>query len=438
VSGPESSLLALLGLEEQFRHATTPTELAFALVNECRTLVEYRQAVLFIDGSGLRAVSGVASLDRTAPFALWMERVWHHIAPTQPRLGGPEALAGADATEWADWLPPQALWLPLCGPGGRQWGAVLFARDQPWGEAEATLLNRAAAMAGHNWAALHRPTPWQRLRARLTAQPRLRLGLIGLGLAALVLPVRLSVLAPAEIVAHAPAMVRAPAEGVIERVLIQPNQGVSVGQPLFELDRTTLTGRQEVARKALSTAQAELDQVTQQSFFDPKAKAQVAVIKARIDERAAELAQLDDLLGRAVVRAPRSGIAILDDPSEWLGRPVAVGERVMAVADPADIEIEAWLAPADIIHLETDGPVTVFLNSDPLRPVAASLRYLTYEPVMQPDGQLGHRVRATMRPGPAPPRLGLKGTARLDGHRVPLIYWLLRRPLAVIRTTLGF
>jgi len=35
------------------------------------------------------------------------------------------------------------------------------------------------------------------------------------------------------------------------------------------------------------------------------------------------------------------------------------------------------------------------------------------------------------------PRLGLKGTVRLDGHRVPLIYWLLRRPLAVVRTFVG-
>jgi hypothetical protein len=30
-------------------------------------------------------------------------------------------------------------------------------------------------------------------------------------------------------------------------------------------------------------------------------------------------------------------------------------------------------------------------------------------------------------------RIGLKGTAKLAGERVPLIYWMLRRPLASIR-----
>jgi hypothetical protein len=121
---------------------------------------------------------------------------------------------------------------------------------------------------------------------------------------------------------------------------------------------------------------------------------------------------------------------------------VTVGEKVMAIADPTQVEVEAWLSPADAIVLENGAPVTLFLNSDPLNPITARLSYVAYEATESPDGILAHRVRATIDdPDVTPesaPRLGLRGTARLDGDRVPLAYWLFRRPLGVVRQWLGW
>jgi multidrug resistance efflux pump len=310
--------------------------------------------------------------------------------------------------------------------------------DAPWAEGTAALLQRLADLYGFAWAARQRPSPLARWRARLTAIPYWRVGLAGAVAVALLIPVRLSVLAPAEIVPSNPAVIRAPLDGVIETVLVRPNQSVTGGQVLFELDRTTIAGKLEVAAKALATTRAELDQATQQAFVDPKAKAQLAVITARVEEKQAEHAQLSDLMERSQVRAPRDGVAVMDDPSEWVGRPVAVGEKVLSVAAPAEVEVEAWLAPADAIVLEPQAPVTVFLNIDPLAPVAAHLSYTAFEATLQPDGLLAHRVRARIGAGAPSPRLGLKGTARLDGARVPVVYWLFRRPLSVVRQWLGW
>ena len=36
------------------------------------------------------------------------------------------------------------------------------------------------------------------------------------------------------------------------------------------------------------------------------------------------------------------------------------------------------------------------------------------------------------------PRLGLRGTARLEGRRVLLAYWLFRRPISALRQFIGF
>ncbi len=431
------ALLGLLTLEAHAREAANAAELSFVLVNDTHLLLPYRQAALLVDGRP-RAVSGVTSLDADAPFALWLRRA---LAPLAQAEGGPRSLQAADlppelAADWAEWLPAHALLLPL-PKAGPDTPTLLLARDEPWQEAELALLQRLAAIYGFAWAAHHKPAPWEGLRRRLAARPRWKVWVAGATALALLFPVRLSVLTPAEVVARAPAVIRAPAEGVVERVLARPTQPVAEGDLLVEFDRTTLMGRQEVARKAKATAEAELDQASQQAFFDPKAKGQLAVLKSKVDEKTAELAQIDDLLARSRLTAPRAGVAVLDDPSEWQGRPVTVGERILAVADPADVELEAWLAPADVIALEPGAPVTLFLNTDPLRPVPARLLYVAFEATLQPDGLLAHRVRARIEPREEPPRLGLKGTARLDGDRVPLIYWLLRRPLASIRQWLG-
>jgi len=433
----DNPLLALLGLEEHARRAVNSTELGFVMVNDSRALAAYRQAALLIDGEGLKAVSGVAGIESGAPFTLWLERIYKRLASDEIRKADSADLDGADAEEWAEWLPPHALMLPLKDRDGNRLGTLLLARDEEWTDQDIALLGRASDFYGHAWAVLHHPSPITQWKQKLTAIPKWHLKLAAGIILVLLFPVRLSVLAPAEVVAHDPAVIRSPMDGVIEKVLVRPNQPVVEGDMLFELDRTTLTGKLEVARKALDTAKAELDQATQQAFFDPKAKGTLAVIRARIEERSAEAAQLEDLMARSQVKAPRAGVAVLDDPAEWQGRPVNVGEKVLAVASPNDVEVEAWLAPADVIALEKGDPVSLFLNAEPLSPVSAKLLYVTYEAISQPDGTLGHRVRAELAKGEAGPRLGLKGTAGLDGHRVPLIYWLARRPLAVVRNFLG-
>ncbi|TAN58014.1 MAG: HlyD family efflux transporter periplasmic adaptor subunit [Rhodospirillales bacterium] len=400
------------------------------MVNDTRALVEYRQAALHMAGKGVVAVSGVSSVEDDAPFTLFLRRVF-----TAHEAG--REISAAEREEWAEWLPPKPLFLPLADVDDQRLGTLLLARDKDWDQGVSTILQRLTDAYAFAWTAKHRPARLSQWRSRLTAMPRWKAMVAVTIFMVLIFPVRLSVLAPAEIVPLDPAVIRAPLDGVIETVHVRPNQAVAAGDVLFQLDATTIVGKMDVAAKALDTAKAEQDQATQQAFFDPKAKAGWAVIKAKVEEKQAELAQLNDLLVRSQVRSPRDGVAVMDDPSEWIGRPVNVGEKVLAVAAPAQVEVEAWLAPADLIDLEPGAPVTLFLNTDPLSPVSSVLSYVAFEATLQPDGLLAHRARAKIADDTRP-RIGFKGTARLDGHRVPLVYWLFRRPLAVIRQHLGW
>ncbi|MGZ7234485.1 hypothetical protein ACXWOU_09525, partial [Streptococcus pyogenes] len=86
-----------------------------------------------------------------------------------------------------------------------------------------------------------------------------------------------------------------------------------------------------------ATAEAEYRQTAQQALTDPRAKAQLAVLTGRIEEKRTEVVYGSEQLARARVLAPRDGIALFDDPSEWIGRPVAIGERIMRIAAPGDV-----------------------------------------------------------------------------------------------------
>jgi multidrug resistance efflux pump len=222
---------------------------------------------------------------------------------------------------------------------------------------------------------------------------------------------------------------------VVERVLVQPNDPVTRDQPLVALDPTRLRSRLEVARKALTVAEAEYRQAAQQAFADARANTQLAALQGRLEQQKAELAYLETLEQRLTVTAPHDGVALFDDTGDWAGRPVALGERIMLVADPAKAELEVWMPVSDAVDIAPGAPVSLFLNTSPGRPVTGSVTRIGYRAQTTPQGVLAYRVKATLEG--APPRVGLRGTAKLYGDRAPLGLFLLRRPLGVLRQWLG-
>lgn len=426
-------LVSLIDVETRILDAASRTELAFITVNETHTLSPYRLAVLWSAGRGVEAVSGLAQAEPNAPFVQWLERVFPILAAT---FAEPSAVTAADlpaelAGQWSDWLPSQGLLLPWPG------AVLLLAREDSWSEPERQLTARLVRAVAVAWRNFDRPSPWARLRRRGWSGQRSLVAAATAAIIAGAVPVTDSVLAPAEMVPAQPAVVRAPLEGVVDKIEVSPNQHVTEGQPLFSLDPTTLSGKLEVTRRELATAQAEYRQAAQAQLFDPKAKSQVAILLGRNEEKQAEVDWLQGQLERIRVRSPRDGVVVLDDPSDWPGRPVAVGERVMLVADETDTEVEAWLPVSDAGQATPGARLTLFLNTDPLSPVRAFVRTVAYETTTRPDGTLAYRIRAGLSDGGQKPRLGLKGTARIDGDRVALAWWLFRRPVTAVRQMLG-
>ena len=430
----------LLQLESRCRALQTADEQAFFMVNETYRLTPYRQTLLWERQPGrLRAASGVASLDGHATFCRGMARLcqqWQANYPHAQRIE--QAATTAENRDfWQAYLPPYLLWLPLRTAQGAPPLALVLLRDRPWLDAEIVLLEQLGEAYAHAWQALQPRKPGrQRLRKALRSRRSWLGAAIVLGLLMLV-PVRQSVLAPAEIVAHRPVMVRAPLAGVIDDILVRPNQPVTQGQPLLRLDARELENQLETARQQFAASDAQYRQAQQQALRDADAKAQLAVLASRREQAYSEVTFLQHQRDRLALAAPRDGVAIFDDASDWIGRSVAVGERIMMIADPLDSELEIQLPAADAIRLEKGAEVRLFLNVAPNAPQSARLEQLGYRAAVTADNVMAYRLRARFADDDPTLRVGLKGTAKVYGQRTVLIAYLLRKPWSSLRVWLG-
>ena len=148
------------------------------------------------------------------------------------------------------------------------------------------------------------------------------------------------------------------------------------------------------------------------------------------------------LITEEMVKAMKPGSVIVDMAAESGGNvegSVSGEAKRIAVRPMAgDISVNIWpLGQSDAISLSPGDSVTLYLSASPLSPVTAKLRYMSHEAVQRPDGSYAYRVRAALN-SQTPHRVGLKGTAKLQGAWVPLSYWVLRRPWATVRAYLGF
>lgn len=434
VPGPAERLFAqFLALERQARTAKDLDSLAYALANDAQGLFGFRHAALLIAGK-VRALTGISVIEANAPFVAFVESAAEQLLAqdrsAKAQVVQAESLNAQTRADWQSLSAAAVFWLPLLDKQQQPFGGLWLAREQPWSEAEQALLQQLGDCYSHAWLALQPRQPW-RLR-----WPRKKiLGVAAAILLLLLLPVRQSVLAPAEVVPLGGQVVAAPLDGVIAEFRVKPNQAVHKGDVLLQFDATSIKAQADVAERSLNVAEAELKANTQRAFADAESGARIDLFAARVEQKRAERDYARELLARTEVRAERDGIAVFADAQRWTGKPVQTGERLMEIADPQQAELRIELAVGDALDFQPGTEVALFLDSDPLHRHQARLQRIAYEAQLTPSAQLAYRLDAEF--AATPPRIGLRGTAKIFGARGPLVFYLLRRPLAALRQTVG-
>ena len=426
--------------------SVSPADLAFIIVNETITLAPYRQAAFFtvtpVGTFELATASGLVSVAEDSPYAIWLSGFVKYLSKIYTKEAGCHKLDFSEAPEkykdgWEEWLPEHLVIAKLIDQAGVLQGMVMYAREEPWLSNELEKLEHIHQIYGSCLGFLSevkvdfitRIRGWMSKAVSYWAVIAIFVGLS--------VPIRLSVLAPGEIIALNAFAVAAPQDGVISKVHVQPNAKVKAGDLLFSLDGTTITSRLDVAAKTLSIARANALNAQQRAFNDLKSKGEIASAIGRVREKEAELASLKSLMERVEVRAERDGIAIYGDPNDWIGKPVQTGERVMQLANQDDAGLLVWLPVHEALNLEVGAPMRLFLHIDTLNPLSASLLQTSYQPVMSPEGVSAYRIKGRFVKDTEKPRIGLRGTVRISGKWATLGYYFFRRPITAVREWTG-
>lgn len=436
--------LHLLTLEAEIRRQPSRQDVLFHLVNAVQDMVPYGQAMAWrrTHKGGkfqLKMVSGIPVADRHTPLAEALQGVLseHDKAgflksQVAFELRAPVG-AAAVRSPLADFALSHALWIPLRDYDGAVNTGALLLRDTPFSPREQTLMQRLGETYAHSLRVFGRQ---RRLIDRLPLNRR-ALGIgVAIVVAAAFIPVRLSVMAPVEVIADQPYILTAPINGVIRNILVAPNTQVTANQALVQFEDIQPRNEMVLAQQQLAVAQAKDSRTSAAAFNDAEAAHELAIAAAEHDLARVNYEYTLEVLQRTLIHTPSAGLAVYSDRRDWEGRSVQVGEEIMQVADPQRIAYRIDLSTGNAIELKPGNPVGIYLESSPLGGIDADLKSVSYTPKTT-GGNLTSYTAIAMPASDERPRIGSRGTARVYGEYAPLAIQLLRRPIAAVRQFLG-
>lgn len=435
-------LTVLLQLESSLFKTASSSELAFLLVNQLKSLIAYDQASFWESKGGgkLKIVqaSAVSAPDPHSPYLQWLSKVVNQLKPEEgqhSRVVVAEDLSRSLSRVWREHIKGEALWIALEDSEKQLLGGLWMTRVAPWSEQEQRVLERFAeaatvVLSGHKartgWAAKFRGWLFSKVWRKVIA--------VAVVVALFTIPVHYSALAPAEVIAKEPITVTAPMDGVVETVMVRPNQQVERGDPLYALDERPLRNRLAIEKEGVEIAEAELLNASQKVFNGALGE-DLEPLRSKIEQSKARVAWVEQQLEQTQVTAPVSGVVINAETQSWRGRPVRTGEKIITLADERRIEVEMWLPVEELQPLLESKPLDLFLYSRGNERVEAHFKRIGYQAELSPQGVLSYRITAELNEQTESPpfRIGERGTARLYGPETQLFFYLFRKPILWLR-----
>ena len=438
----------ILKIEREARQAESDKELIYQMVNSTRALIKFRQAMYFKRVGKKRfkivSVSSLSAIETNSLFIRWLDNI---IKMWVKDKGFEKADAfnigryfSKEELEINAYPFPEFVIAPLKLRDDSVFGLLIFTKEDPWTNANLGPATRIIETFCHAYEALIGP-------AKIKRKTKSK-AFIGWGIAAIIalaafIPVPLTALAPGEVVAQEPVVVSAPIDGVIDEIEVAPNSFVKNGDLLFKYTATDLRNRVALAAKEVEVSSARLQQFQRSAFSDANSNRELVIAKSELDLKSAEYEYALDLLSKAEVKANSDGLIIFSDKDDWTGRPVSTGERIMRIADPEMVRLKIDLPVSDAIVLEEGARIKFFLDSDPLKPLEATLVSASYHATSdKAQGDvLSYKVNAKFEEqdlSPEHKRIGLRGTAQIFGEKVTLAFFVFRKPLAKIRQWTGY
>jgi hypothetical protein len=419
--------------------------LIFIILNDTYQVLKYDRAILFSTigkKSFIRGISGQATFNlQTEMSARLLESIEKLNDRSTQRILGPDDFS-SNPQNWAYIQAIRATtiyWVPFT-VGDENLGLWLERYEDP--EAKMDFETHAGIIKeflipGYKaaWEKKRWRFSWKRFASHFNMK---KTGLYGLGLLVLMflIPVRLQIVAPCEVVAKDPYIVTAPMTGIIDHVNVYPGQEILKDQVLFEYDKKYPTYQYQAALKDVEYLRAILNHsyVLGTSDSTETSKLTQLNLKLKSGEATLELAKRQfDYINN---KSPMSGLVSIQDPDEWRGKPVKMGEKLMSISNPNLSKLRIWIPESGHIEIDKDVPVHAFFSPIPEITFTAKIFYLTPEVKINEAFTPSLEAEAEWLNVETPPQLGLKGYAIVYGERVSLFYYLMHKPIAIIQKLL--
>lgn len=191
-----------------------------------------------------------------------------------------------------------------------------------------------------------------------------------------------------------------PVAGLVSQMLVKQGQEVAAGQPLFRLDDRELAAQLRVNQANVGLKQAQLTKLRGQlqrlqSVEDQRAISQedlqnryndVAVAEAELKAAEAGVYQVQQLLDRLVVKAPKAGTVL---QLNLRAGEFAANDRsdpVVVLGETRILQVRADVDEQNASRVSLTDGAKAFLKGQPERPI--DLRFVRIEPLVVPKKSL--------------------------------------------------
>ena len=158
------------------------------------------------------------------------------------------------------------------------------------------------------------------------------------------------------------AELSAPAPTRVARIFVVAGQRVAAGDPLVEFERAPFEAAAKSAESALTSAQHGYDRAVRLTDAGVLARKDLDLAAAELAQAQAAEVSARRSLQLATLRAPLAGV--VTRMTAVLGAPVDPTTPVVAVADPAALDLVFSVSPADAAAIAPGAPVAVTAGED--------------------------------------------------------------------------
>ncbi len=428
-------IISLLDIQKQARDAKNIAELGFVVTNKTQNLISYDNAIFWTANNlkiTLEAISGNSILDKDSPYAQYVvSEIKKYIQNTTQKT----IQKITPEKNENDFVAKNITIVPMKSQDKDIIGGLWIERQDDLTQPQQELLSELSegyslclSLIKHRQNSIFSFINFSSLKLRY---------IVIASIVIFLFPVRLNITAPAEIIASSTHVITMPYDAPLNKIMIKPGDNVNEGDLLATIDKTLIQSQKDSAEQVLKNARSALSRAGFESLQSGEKKSDLQLLRSEIKTKTIEFNYANDLLAKADIKSPVSGVAIFSDASSLQGKPMRMGERIMTIANPNDIELLIRVPAQSIIPIEIGENVSYFLNTSPLSSQNASVRTIGYQADTDEDGLLTYKIRATIHSDNAV-RIGWKGTAKIKGQWSIFGYSLMRRPLIALRNLAGF